>query len=68
MSLEEPEPKKMKVIAEEAEHHEDPEDTAEVLAQRNDSNEIFFVLSPKRHVTIRKFKGTTLVDIREVRL
>lgn len=37
------------------------------VAQHNSQGEPFFALSTMRRVTIRKFKGTTLVDIREVR-
>lgn len=41
--------------------------TAIVAAQRNANGEAFFYLSKTRRVTVRQFKGKTLVDIREVR-
>lgn len=34
----------------------------------NEEGDSFFELSKTRRVTVRQFKGTTLVDIREVRL
>lgn len=33
--------------------------------QKNDDNEVFFSLAPRRRLTIRKWKGSTLIDIRE---
>ena len=33
---------------------------------RNDNNEAFFALSPKRRLTVRAWKNKTLIDIREV--
>jgi hypothetical protein len=76
MSLQAPKPKKQKVedaaaaaFADAAEQ-DSGDETNEVKAQRNDSDEAFFELTdskfPKR-VTVRQFKGKTLVDIREVR-
>jgi hypothetical protein len=35
--------------------------------QRNSDGEAFFELSHTRRVSVRKFKGKTLLDIREVR-
>jgi hypothetical protein len=39
----------------------------DVELQRNSDGDAFFELSSTRRISIRKFKGTTLVDIREVR-
>lgn len=39
-----------------------------VAAQKNsDGSETFFLLSAKRRLTVRRYKNTTFVDIREVR-
>jgi hypothetical protein len=42
-------------------------DGQEVELQRNSDGDAFFELSSTRRISVRKFKGTTLVDIREVR-
>jgi hypothetical protein len=42
-------------------------DDQEVELQRNSDGDAFFELSTNRRVSVRKFKGKTLVDIREVR-
>jgi len=74
--LEEPKAKKVKIenppesVSEEIDKI-DEGDTSDqagesVPAQRNDQDEAFYDLSKKRRVTIREFKGKTLVDIREV--
>ena len=60
---EEPKSKKAKVDDGDDEG-EGGEDTVKV--QRNDQGEAFFELSKMRRITVRNFKGTTLVDIREV--
>jgi hypothetical protein len=61
----EPKSKKAKVV----DKVKDEDDAEEVVqVKHNDQDEAFFELSEMRRVTIRKFKGTTLVDIREVRM
>jgi hypothetical protein len=42
-------------------------DAEEVELQRNSDGEAFFELSHTRRIGVRKFKGKTLIDIREVR-
>jgi hypothetical protein len=42
-------------------------DGEKVEVHRNSDGEAFFELSSTRRISVRKFKGTTLVDIREVR-
>jgi hypothetical protein len=42
-------------------------DGQDVELQRNSDGDAFFELSSSRRISVRKFKGTTLVDIREVR-
>ena len=73
MSLEEPKPKKARTNHEEDEEWADAPNVAHdtqtgdsIQAQRNDDGEAFFDLSSKRRITIRKYQGKTLVDIREV--
>ena len=43
---------------------EEEEETVEVL--KNDSGESYFDLSAKKRVTVRKWQGNVLIDIREV--
>lgn len=65
LQAEEPVPKKPKI----EEDSEEEEDTAKPASlERNDQGEAFAALSPKKRLTIRQFKGQTLIDIREVRL
>lgn len=49
-----------------AEEDDSAEDVKSVVALRNDNGEAYFELSPSRRLTIRSFKGRSLVDIREV--
>ena len=42
-------------------------DGQKVELQRNSDGDAFFELSSNRRISVRKFKGKTLVDIREVR-
>ena len=41
---------------------------AKTEAQKNSNGETFFLLAPKRRLTVNTFKGKTFVDIREVRM
>ena len=54
---------------EEAEFSADEDGDEKVVAQKNDSGEAYFDLNEKgtRRCTVRTFKGSVLVDIREVR-
>jgi hypothetical protein len=79
MATEEPKQKKIKRTSHEVEEEEEEERT-EVATyptdapdfsstiRINEEGDSFFELSKTRRVTVRQFKGTTLVDIREVRL
>jgi hypothetical protein len=68
MSLEQPKPKKQKVAFASDEDKEKQEDgNVEVNVQHNEEGEAFFELSRARRLSLRKYKGTLLVDIREVR-
>ncbi len=67
---EQPKPKKAKVHGYEEEEEEngsagEEEEQVEVL--KNDSGEKYFDLSAKKRVTVRKWQGNVLIDIREVR-
>jgi hypothetical protein len=58
-----------KVEAKEEAKVEAKEEEAEVEATntlKNDAGETYFKLSPKKRATIRKYKGSILVDVREV--
>ena len=61
LETEEPEAKKQKIKQEDEEEEEET-----VEAKLNENGEAYFELSNLRRVTVRKFKGTTLIDIREV--
>ena len=67
-SLQEPKPKKAKVEDNNGTKNEEEDAKSPSLAeaQRNEQGEAYFELSKTRRVTIRQFKGKTLVDIREV--
>jgi Transcriptional Coactivator p15 (PC4) len=69
MSTEEPKQKKVKVetLAAAAAAEDDDRNGTPSAAQRNETGEAFFELSNMRRVTVREFKGHTLIDIREVR-
>ena len=69
--MEEPVTKKQKVIeeeeGEEEDNYDDHDESTSVILHKNDQGEAFIDLSSKKRLTIRKFKGNTLIDIREVR-
>lgn len=58
---EEPAIKKAKV-----EEEEDGDSGNDNKAQTNEEGDTFYDLSTKRRVTVRKFKSSILIDIREV--
>jgi hypothetical protein len=78
MATEEPKQKKIKRTSHEVEEEEEertevatyPTDAPDFSStiRINEEGDSFFELSKTRRVTVRQFKGTTLVDIREVRL
>ena len=45
---------------------EEEEDEEKVEVLKNDSGESYFDLSAKKRVTVRKWQGNVLIDIREV--
>ena len=62
MSTEEPQAKKPKVEEQEVSHHDE-----KTAAKQNEEGDTYFELSKKRRLTIRSYRGKTLVDLREVR-
>lgn len=60
--------KKTKAKKEESasEQEDEEEDEEEGGMEKNDDGDSFLRLSNNRRVTVRKFKGATLIDIREV--
>lgn len=50
------------------EEGDDSEEEEQGDLEENDDGDKFLRLSNNRRVTVRKFKGATLIDIREVRL
>jgi hypothetical protein len=68
MSCEEPQPKKLKIKNEEHDDGcQDEEENASPAPSKDDNGNSYFELSAKRRVSVRSFKGITLIDIREVR-
>jgi len=59
----EPKAKRLKV---EEEDDDEEEETTTTPTLRNDEGNAYFELSAKRRVTVRKWRGNVLVDIREV--
>jgi hypothetical protein len=65
-------PKSKKAKREEEAEEDDNDDEKEEensdgpVVERNEKGEAFFKISAKRRLTISKFKGTTMIDIREV--
>jgi hypothetical protein len=62
-----PKSKKLKREEEDDDDDEEEEENSDGPAvEKNEKGEAFFKISAKRRVTISKFKGTTMIDIREV--
>jgi len=62
------EPKAKKAKVEEAEEEDadaTPPQHQATVVQKNENGEAFFELSPKRRLTVRQYRGTTMIDIRE---